>query len=150
MGPKTVCRENECKKRHPVTCKFRENCKFHKKAICAFKHVPLTNGKTKNDEALDKLLEENRTLIREIENLKAKNEMLEVELKRYVTSIHDKEIEVVDEKKEEIFMCEKCDFKAHSTTVLDTHISEKHTAENLKINPNLKVCLSESNYYCVP
>ena len=86
--PKTVCRENECKKRHPVTCKFRENCKFHKKAICAFKHVPLTNGKTKNDEALDKLLEENKTLIREIENLKAKNEMLEVELKRYVTPMH--------------------------------------------------------------
>ena len=61
--------------------------------------------------------------------------MLEVLLKRYVTPVHHIEIEVVDEKKEEIFMCEKCDFKAHSTTGLDTHISEKHTAENLKINP---------------
>ena len=61
--------------------------------------------------------------------------MLEVELKRYVTPMHDIEIEVVDEKKEEIFMCEKCDFKVHSTTGLDTYISEKHTAENLKIKP---------------
>ena len=139
--PKTVCRERECKKRHPVTCKFRENCKFHKKAICAFKHVTLTNEekeRIKIDEAMNKLLEEKKILIREIESLKAKNEMLEVELNRYVTPMHDEEIGLVEpvEQIEEtcINVCDKCDFTAHSTADLNTHISEKHTNKKLKIN----------------
>ena len=150
--PKTVCREHECKKRHPVLCKFRENCKFHRKAICSFKHIAHTNDKNEkaksenpnSDEAVDKLLEENRILVREVEDLKAKNKMLEAKLKRFVASMHDKEIELIDDKvshetveqTEEIcmYVCEKCDFRTNSTAGLNTHISVKHTTKNLKNN----------------
>ena len=86
---------------------------------------------------MDKLLEHNKILVREIEDLKAKNEMLEAELKRFVASMHDKEIELINDKvshetveqTEEIcmYVCEKCDFRAHSNAGLNTHIYVKHT-----------------------
>ena len=126
--------------RHPRKCRNGGKCKFFSKNICAYKHDTLD----KNDEDVDKLMEENKTLIREIDNLKAKNKMLEGELKRYLTSTNDKENELVDDmvghepvkQNEEIrmFVCEKCDFTAYSAESLNTHISEKHTTENLKNN----------------
>ena len=64
-------------------------------------------------------MEENRILVREVEDIKAKNEMLEAKLKRFVASMHDKEIELIDDKvshetveqTEEIcmYVCEKCE-----------------------------------------
>ena len=47
-----------------MTCKYKEHCKFAKKGICAFKHIPLSKlGATKivqtkakvYDEDIDKL-----------------------------------------------------------------------------------------------
>ena len=102
--PKTVCRDHECKKRYPVLCKFREHCKFHRKGICAFKHI--TNDKNEkaksensnSEEAVAKLLEQNEELVREIEDLKDRNKTLEAELKRFAYSMHEKEIELIDDK----------------------------------------------------
>ena len=34
----TFCKDPRCENRHPVYCKYKEHCKFHKKGICAFKH----------------------------------------------------------------------------------------------------------------
>ena len=89
-----------------------------------------------------KLLEQNEELVREIEDLKDRNKMLEAELKRFAYSMHEKEIELIDDKvshetseqTEKICMydCEKCDFRAHSSADLSTHISVKHTIKNLK------------------
>ena len=36
---KTVCRDKECKKRHPVNCRYKDDCKFYKMNMCAFKHA---------------------------------------------------------------------------------------------------------------
>ena len=35
---KNICREKECRKRHPVICRYKDDCKFFKSKNCAFKH----------------------------------------------------------------------------------------------------------------
>ena len=35
---KNICREKECRKRHPVICRYEDDCKFFKSKNCAFKH----------------------------------------------------------------------------------------------------------------
>ena len=86
--PKTVCRVNECKFRHPVICKYKETCKFVQKGICAFKHNPLSklggseNVKTKTeeyDEDIEKLKREMLDLKNDI-GVK-ENELLEYKIK---------------------------------------------------------------------
>ena len=41
-----ICRNHECKNRHPKTCKFKDTCKFHSRNACAYKHVELIDVKS--------------------------------------------------------------------------------------------------------
>ena len=76
---KTICREQECDKRHPVICRYRDDCKFNKINKCAFKHI---NTKI-NVASLDfenKMNEEIESLKREIVALKNVMDSKEEEL----------------------------------------------------------------------
>ena len=64
--PNRICREPECKNRHPVLCKYKDHCKFDKRSICAFKHVPLTN----DDGDMKAMVVEIKNLKDEIAKLK--------------------------------------------------------------------------------
>ena len=33
--------EEECEKRHPVICQYKDDCKFFKSNNCAFKHIEM-------------------------------------------------------------------------------------------------------------
>ena len=35
---KRICKDIECKKRHPRTCRYGENCKFNIHNACAYMH----------------------------------------------------------------------------------------------------------------
>ena len=56
---KRVCKETECKFRHPKLCKYREVFKFLKKQICSYKH---------EFETKEKPLEKTSTNMKECEN----------------------------------------------------------------------------------
>ena len=77
--PNRICREPECKNRHPVLCKYKEHCKFDKRSICAFKHVPLTN----DDGDMKAMVVEIKNLKDEIAKLKMSVESKETKLAEY-------------------------------------------------------------------
>jgi hypothetical protein len=157
---KTLCStancDRNCQGRHPRECRNGGNCKFFSKNICAYKHVTLADDcdevkalkiklktlENEKAEVVNKLLEQIDTLVKEIEDLKAGNKMLEANLKRSIALMHEKEFESIDDKDSHktveqteencIHACEKCEFKAHSNTDLNNHISVKHTTTNLK------------------
>ena len=132
---RVICKEKECPSRHPKNCKNGDECRFFKKNICAYRHE---NEKTKTDEALDKLFELNKSLMREIEGLKDKNKILEEELKRYVTSMQDTEIEVKDDKVShettknvkndtiKLFLCDHCNFVSNLEERFKKHTENNH------------------------
>ena len=87
---KTVCRDKECKKRHPVNCRYKDDCKFYKMNMCAFKHVI-----EKSKVAVDRSDFENEYKIVNEEINKLKDEI--TDLKREISV---KEKELVESKTE--------------------------------------------------
>ena len=77
-----ICRDQSCTKRHPVICKYREQCKFFKQNTCAFKHNEIKN-KVENKD-LEKKIEiytiEMESLKHEISDLKNSIKIKENEL----------------------------------------------------------------------
>ena len=52
---KSNCR-NDCQARHPVLCKYGQDCKFSKKGICAYKHTTaIDNLENKSSEVKIKI-----------------------------------------------------------------------------------------------
>ena len=74
---KTLCRDSECKKRHPVICRYNDDCKFNKMNSCAFKHIT-----AKNSRVSEKLEEQIKTATDEITSLKSEITALRNEIKR--------------------------------------------------------------------
>ena len=66
---KTICKVRLCNKkcleRHPRQCKYKLECKFLKKEICAFSHVTLAT----DDENLEKVNKANENKIKQLENI---------------------------------------------------------------------------------
>ena len=60
-----VCRDSKCAKRHPVICRYKDECKFYKINNCAFKHIEM-----EKDVASKDLENEIKTLIDDIKRLK--------------------------------------------------------------------------------
>ena len=77
-----ICRVQSCTKRHPVICKYRDQCKFFKQNTCAFKHNEIKN-KVENKD-LEKKIEiytiEMESLKHEISDLKNSIKIKENEL----------------------------------------------------------------------
>ena len=77
---KTICREKECKRRHPVICRYKDECKFHKTNSCAFKHIERQRDV---DEATKDFETERRIYAKEIETLK--NEINDLKKEKEIT-----------------------------------------------------------------
>ena len=81
-----VCREKECKARHPKYCKNGDNCKFNKKKICAYRHENLNSvteieaqNIMKECEALEEEVKKLKVEIAEMkENVKKKEQKISV------------------------------------------------------------------------
>ena len=86
---KTICRDLECKFRHPRTCKHGQTCKFLRRKCCLYKHVPFEN-EFKKDE-YEKLRSELLSLKAEIQNLKRTVEDRQKKLKEITVINADKE-----------------------------------------------------------
>ena len=85
---KTICREQSCNKRHPVICKYRDQCKFLKINSCAFKHTKIVTKVENEDQKHD--MEMYKV---EIENLK--REIIDLQ-----NSIKIKDRELLERKEE--------------------------------------------------
>ena len=130
------CMDKVCTLRHPRACRFFfqfGRCKFGD--LCAYLHN--SSNKTLEDEI--------KVLKSEVESIKARNS--EIESLLYRMSLMETEINTIREvcakiSKEppENFVCEHCDYKASSSSVLKRHITIKH-----KKNSTQTSCNSESS-----
>ena len=66
------CDENLCQKRHPNPCKFGFRCKFFKKNLCLFSHVPFASNDEKTKHLINKLIEKVESFDRKIQGLSKK------------------------------------------------------------------------------
>ena len=62
---KQICRDSQCKFRHPKSCKFGGKCKFFQRKICFYKHIEKSNDEVDTSNGLMK------DLVTEIDKLKA-------------------------------------------------------------------------------
>ena len=69
---KNVCRERECVKRHPVICRYKNDCRFNKSNNCAFKHIGIKTTMVNKDfeSEMKAYTEKIKNLNREIIDLK--------------------------------------------------------------------------------
>ena len=137
--PQSICRDQECKYRHPRTCKFRECCKFQEMDICAFKHVPLVKQditenviKTHNED-IEKMkceilvLKNNvQSKENELAKLSAKQDTKEIiidGLKDYIKELEEDKRNLKTEiSKLHSRNCVVCDCRFTSDSELNTHI----------------------------
>ena len=87
--PKTICRDLECKFRHPRTCKHGQSCKFLQRKCCLYKHETFEKY-LKNDE-VEKLRGEVLILKEEIQKLKRTVEDRQQKLKEIAVINTDKD-----------------------------------------------------------
>ena len=112
--------DKKCNARHPKPCKFKSECRFNAKNICAFKH----NTIGKEDGELD-------TLEKKIESLKAENLRKEIELERLENENKKFKEKVIDDKersfrqKVEILRNENESLKAMVVTLEVNHTNER-------------------------
>ena len=97
---KQICQKfncrNDCQARHPVLCKYGQNCKFSKKGICAYKHTTAINNlenkykvfRSQNKDIKNSEQKEEKALFEEINKLKS-------EIKDLKRLLKDK-VEVID------------------------------------------------------
>ena len=83
---KNICREKECRKRHPVICRYKDECKFFKTKNCAFKHQ-----NTKRDVASENFQRKIKIFTDDIELLKS-------EIKDLKMNINTKEKELAESR----------------------------------------------------
>ena len=155
---KSVCRDKECKKRHPVNCRYKDDCKFYKMKMCAFKHD--ANQKTKFavassdledkynmvNEEINKLKSELTDLKREInmkerELLKSKMEI--EQLKKELTHYQESEKESIIKNDTKLVENVKKDMD------LQNHLAQKHIDH--VIRPDIETTVSQSietNFEC--
>ena len=101
----SVCKEYECRKRHPKSCKNGTHCRFHKKNKCAFKHQV---AKPKENTAI---IEQMKSYEKDVKNLKAEIEYLknsiqetENELKdaKYIYETKGKHIDILERENHDL------------------------------------------------
>ena len=79
--PRSVCKEKECKFRHPKRCKFGSECHFLRRKCCVFSHkFSESNEKVFHTEAESVLMNEVIQLKAEVPELKESVELKEQQL----------------------------------------------------------------------
>ena len=83
--PQKVCKELKCQDRHPKLCRYKERCK--RKSSCLYRHLI---GKAENEQInveYEKVLEENKNLISEIEVLKENINFTSIKLREFEENV---------------------------------------------------------------
>ena len=70
--------EKKCEKRHPVACRYKDECKFFKAGNCAFKHMEMKKDVSESSKDLENKI---KNCVDEIESLKRDIEDLRNEVK---------------------------------------------------------------------
>ena len=78
---KKICRERQCKFRHPKSCKFGGNCKFLQRKMCVYKHIEKSNEEVDISNGIMK-------------DLETKVDKLKAEIKELQSCILSKEKEI--------------------------------------------------------
>ena len=127
---KRICRDIECKMRHPRTCKNGKNCKFNTHNACAYKHE--IDNLTDNEET-KKLNDKIETIEKEVNSLKAEIFQLKDVVKMKESQLRENLIDISELKKKiKLLECKN--------ETLKTQINEKKT-ENFK----MKTLLTEKD-----
>ena len=132
------CRAQNCKKRHPYLCRYFENfnkCKFGDK--CSYLHrenqsyLNLKEIHMLKEQILKLQVEKNNleNIIIKLNNMEEEIKYLREKLEKSETIILDSKVEN-DNKLNENYHCEFCDFNAKSEGGLKTHQRAKHKEEN--------------------
>ena len=128
-----ICREKECKKRHPVICRYKNDCKFLKTNNCAFKHIHV------DDKDLEK---EYKICTDDIKRLKS-------EITDLKNDINSKEIQLSESRREIQQLNLKLAVKLNNQQEIDLeneNINLKKQIEDLENeNEALKIKLKEND-----
>ena len=92
---KRICRDIQCRKRHPRTCRYGENCKFNIHSACAYMH----NIHNKFNEETKKLTEKIETIEEQVKSLNAEIFQLKDTVKMKDSKLKENSIELSKIKK---------------------------------------------------
>ena len=95
---KNICRNPNCKKRHPKICRFGARCKFNSRNACAYKHANENYEKTFLSK-IRVLKEENKVLENNISDLKNNLKLKEKEHEETTNKIKELMEQIIDLKK---------------------------------------------------
>ena len=124
---KNICREKECEKRHPVICRYKDDCKFFKFNHCAFKHIDIKRDVASKDleVKIKSFTDDIKRLEREITALKndisiKEKELLEsrMEIKQLKLSVNLDIQEEKDIKNENIDLKKQIEVLENENTTL--------------------------------
>ena len=122
---KSVCRDIECKFRHPKTCKHGEKCKFLKNKCCFYSHkIVISSTEDGLSKVKDAAKLENIVKDLEKEVLYLKNLVQEKEKK--LNEIMDLEANIFDLKKENAYLLKKVKSDENMIARLDDKISSQN------------------------
>ena len=140
---KTICREQSCSKRHPVICKYKDQCKFLKMNSCAFKHTKIATKVENEDQKyyMEMYKVEIENLNREITDLKNSIKIKERELLERKEEIAHLNKIIVIESQEEKDMKIESDYLKMVIETLETEnkaLKRKYEQTNeLEIEPKI-------------
>ena len=159
---KSVCKDRECKFRHPKSCKFGENCKFFKLKCCFYSHKhsmvaisnkerDLINAKAENlEKAVQELQIEISDLKKAITDKEQKLKVLEnrnVDQNKVLIDLQEENASLKQKLKEQTKINISKDEVITAKDDTIAHLRQK--ADTDKINPkhNEDTKLKE-NFYC--
>ena len=93
---KSICRDNECKKRHPKTCRNGESCKFRIRNSCAYKHESCNQSKNKEISVFTDKIE---SIEKEVKSLHTEISMLKTAVKLKEGQLKEKSVDILEMKK---------------------------------------------------
>ena len=101
----TICREKECPKRHPVVCRYKDECKFNRTNNCAFKHTVIQKSETNKDfeNKMKMFASEIESLKREIKDLKDDVQIKEKELLESKMEIQKLNLKLIPQPSNQLF-----------------------------------------------
>ena len=141
------CRDKTCQERHPKLCRgFSKYKTCRHEENCAYMHREDPNPQSKIIEAMTMLLMKHEkdivNLVEEVKALKLSNEKITAEVSQKGDK-YTKTMEKTKSKKdlekdealeaEEMFKCEKCNYRCRKEITLNKHMNTKHVNKNSDI-----------------
>ena len=140
--PKSICKDKQCRFRHPRTCKHGDDCRFYEQNFCLFSHK--LNKDVKNKETV-KLEIEVEELKMEILNLKNAVNDKRMELDK-LEKLNEKQIKRLEElEKETLDLMQNGREKDQQIKELNEEIGEKSKEIIKMMDENNELTLEVKN-----